>query len=82
MLLQQTLPTHGEDAVPHLPAGCSVAATGLHHHIAVLLEDHVVVAVVVKDGGGAELGGRAARLGHGLGLHQVDLGGRRGHGHG
>lgn len=53
----------------------SVAAAGLHHHVAVLLEDHVVVAVVVEDRGGAELGGRAARLGHGLGLHQVDLGG-------
>lgn len=53
----------------------SVAAAGLHHHVAVLLEDHVVVAVVVEDRGGAEFGGRAARLGHGLGLHQVDLGG-------
>lgn len=55
---------------------CSVAAAGLHHHVAVLLEDHVVVAVVVEDGGGTELGGRAARLGHGLGLHQVHLRGR------
>lgn len=52
----------------------SVAAAGFHHHVAVLLEDDVVVAVVVEDGSGAELRGGTARLGHGLGLHQVDLG--------
>jgi len=52
----------------------SVAAARLHHHVAVLLEDDVVVAVVVEDGGCAELRGGTARLGHGLGLHQVDLG--------
>lgn len=39
-----------------------------------LLEDDVVVAVIVEDGGGTELRGGTARLGHGLGLHQVDLG--------
>lgn len=51
----------------------SVAAARLHHHVPVLLEDDVVVAVVVEDRGGAELRGGTARLGHGLGLHQVDL---------
>lgn len=39
-----------------------------------LLEDDVVVAVIVEDRGGTELGGGTARLGHGLRLHQVDLG--------
>lgn len=57
------------------PGTCpSVAAAGFHHHVPVLLEDDVVVAVVVEDRGGTELGGGTARLGHGLGLHQVDLG--------
>lgn len=51
-----------------------MAAAGFHHHVPVLLEDDVVVAVVVEDRGGAELGGGTARLGHGLRLHQMDLG--------
>lgn len=51
----------------------SVAATSLDHHIAVFAQDDVVAAVIVEHGGGAQLGGRAACLGHRVWLHQVHL---------
>lgn len=50
-----------------------MAAAGLDHHVAVLPQDDVVAAVVVEHGGGAQLGGCAARLGDCIWLHQVHL---------
>lgn len=55
--------------------GASVAATGLDHHVAVFAQDDVVAAVIVEHRGGAQLGGRTARLGNRVRLHQVHLAG-------
>lgn len=51
----------------------SVAATGSHHHVLVLLEDDVGVVVKVEDGNGVQLGRRTAGLGHVLWVHEVHL---------
>lgn len=56
-----------------------MAATGPHHHVLVFLEDDVGVVVEEEHRDGVELGGGAARLGHVLGVHQVDLERRRIH---
>ena len=53
-----------------------MAAAGADHHVAVLAQDDVVAAVVVEHGGGAQFGGRAARLGDRVRLQQVHLAGR------
>lgn len=55
----------------------SVAATGPHHHVLVLLQDDVGVVVKVEHGDGVQLGGGAAGLGHVLRVHEVDLGDKR-----
>lgn len=51
----------------------SVAATGPHHHVLVLLQYDVGVVVKVEHGDGVELGGGAARLRDVLRVHQVHL---------
>lgn len=45
-----------------------------HDHVTVFLEDDVGAVVKVEHGDGIELGGRAAGLGHKVGVHQVHLG--------
>lgn len=59
-----------------LRAAClagSVAATGSHRHVPVLLQDDVGVVVEVEHRDGVQLGGGAARLGHVLRVHEMDL---------
>jgi len=51
-----------------------VTPTALHHHVLILLQNHVGALVKVEDGDAAELGGSAARLRHVEGRHQVDEG--------
>lgn len=51
----------------------SKASAGLHHHVSVLLENHVVVIVIEEHRNGAELGGSAACLRNLVGLQEVDL---------
>ena len=53
--------------------GASVAATGLDHHVAVFAQDDIVAAVIVEYRGGTQFGGRTARLGDSIWLHQVHL---------
>lgn len=50
-----------------------MAAAGPHHHVLVLLEDHVGVVIEVEHGDGVQLGGGAAWLGHVFGVHEMDL---------
>ena len=51
----------------------SVAATGSHHHVAVLLEDDIGAVIEVEHRDAVELGGRAAGLGHRFGVDKVHL---------
>lgn len=51
-----------------------MTATGLHHHIAVFLENDIVAGIVIKDRSGAQLCGGTAGLGDAIGLHQVHQG--------
>lgn len=48
-----------------------VATTRPHDHVTVFLEDDVGAVVKIEHGDGIELGGRAAGLGHKVGVHQV-----------
>lgn len=50
-----------------------MAATGPDHHVPVLLQDDIGAVVEVEDGYGVELGGRAARLRHRVGVDEVNL---------
>jgi len=51
-----------------------MTATTFHHHVLVLLQNDIGTLVEVEDGNAAELGWRAARLGHVEGGHEVDEG--------
>ena len=59
-----------EVEVDHPPAPLPAAAR-LHHHVLVLLVDHVVPWVDVEDADGAELGGGAAAGRHVAGVHGI-----------
>lgn len=47
------------------------AATALHHHVLILLVDHIVARVNVEDADGAEFGGDTAAGWAGVRVHRV-----------
>lgn len=52
-----------------------MAAAALHHHVLILLQDHVGALVEVEHWDAAQLGGGAAGLGYApVGVHEVDQG--------